>query len=440
MNLRKQARAIFKAAVQAADPVEAVLRHFRLTNGSLVVAGRKYRLSQFDRIFVIGAGKASASMAKAVERVLGSRISGGLVNVKYGHIDKLKRIELNECGHPKPDEAGLRGAARIAEIAMQGGERDLVICVMSGGGSALLPAPALPVTLEEKQAITKLLLDCGANIHDINAVRKHISSIKGGQLARLAYPATVVALLLSDVIGDDLDVIGSGPTAPDASTFGGAREILTKYGIWDKAPAAVRDRIERGAAGEIPETPKPGDPSLARTQNVVVGSNILAVNAAAVKARELGFRVMVLSTFIEGETRDVARMHAAIARQARLHGQPARGPLCVITGGETTVTIRGSGKGGRNQEFALAAAIDLAGLEDVLILSGGTDGNDGPTDAAGALADGQTCERAAKLGMSAKAFLAENNSYHFFEPLGDLLMTGPTNTNVMDVRLILVGK
>jgi len=438
MTLRKQAVAIFRAAVQAADPVEAVLRHFHLKDGSLTVAGRKYRLSQFDRIFVIGAGKASASMARAVERVLGSRISGGLVNVKYGHTDKVKRIELNECGHPQPDEAGLSGAARIAAIAESAGERDLLICVISGGGSALMPAPASPVTLAEKQATTKLLLECGANIHEINAVRKHISSIKGGQLSRLAFPATVISLLLSDVIGDDLDVIASGPTAPDASSFGRAREILRKYGIETAAPASVRERIERGIAGEIPETPKAGDPSLGRTQNVVVGSNILAVNAAAIKARELGFRTLVLSTFIEGETRDVARMHAAIARQARLHGQPARAPVCIISGGETTVTIRGNGKGGRNQEFALAAAIDMAGLEDVLILSGGTDGNDGPTDAAGAISDGETCARATKLGLDAKKYLANNDSYHFFQPLGDLLMTGPTNTNVMDVRLTLV--
>lgn len=439
MTIRKQAAAIFRAAVKAADPVEAVLRHFRLKDGALTVAGRRYRLSQFDRIFVIGAGKASASMAKAVERVLGSRISGGLVDVKYGHTDKLKRIELNECGHPQPDEAGLRGAARIAAIAESSGERDLLICVISGGGSALLPAPAPPVTLAEKQAITKLLLECGANIHEINAVRKHISTIKGGQLSRRAFPATVIALLLSDVIGDDLDVIASGPTAPDASTFGRARDILAKYRIEAAAPASVRERIERGIAGEIPETPKSGDPSLSRTQNVVVGSNILAVNAAAAKARELGFRTLVLSTFIEGETRDVARMHAAIARQARLYGQPARAPACIISGGETTVTIRGNGKGGRNQEFALAAAIDMAGLENVLILSGGTDGNDGPTDAAGAMADGQTCDRGAKLGLDARKYLANNDAYNFFQPLGDLLITGPTNTNVMDVRLILVG-
>jgi hydroxypyruvate reductase len=439
MTLRKQAQAIFRAAVQAADPVEAVLRHFELKNGILNAGGHRYKLSRFDRVFVIGAGKASASMAKAVERVLGNRVSGGLVNVKYGHTDKVRRVELHECGHPQPDEAGIAGAGRIAEIARNAGERDLVVCVISGGGSALMPAPAAPVTLAEKQAITRLLLECGANIHEINAVRKHISSIKGGQLSRLAYPATVISLLLSDVIGDDLDVIASGPTAPDASTFARAREILRKYGIEQAAPASVRERIERGVAGDIPETPKAGDLVFDRTRNVVVGSNRLAVTAAAEKARELGFRPLVLSTFIEGETRDVARMHAAIARQARLYGQPARPPLCVITGGETTVTIRGAGKGGRNQEFALAAAIDIAGLEDVVILSGGTDGNDGPTDAAGAIADGQTLERAAKRGLAAKDYLADNDAYHFFKPLGDLLMTGPTNTNVMDVRLVLVG-
>jgi glycerate 2-kinase len=440
MSLRTEALAIFRAAVKAADPIEAVHRAVRLRAGVLEVKARHYRLDKFERIFVIGAGKAGAAMAKAVERILGARITGGLVNVKYGHTAKLRRVELNECGHPNPDEAGQRGAMRIAAIAEQATARDLVICVISGGGSALLPLPVPGVTLEEKQAITKLLLDCGADIREINAVRKHISAIKGGQLARLAFPATVVSLLLSDVIGDDLGVIGSGPTAADNSTFAGALEILCKYRIEDRTPCSIRQRIERGAAGDVPETPKPGDPALDRTQNLIVGSNLLAVNAAVEKAGELGRRSMILSTFIEGETRDVARMHAAIARQAVIYGQPLRGPACIISGGETTVTIRGSGKGGRNQEFALAAAMDLAGLPDVLILSGGTDGTDGPTDAAGAIADGRTCERAAKLGMRAKDYLADNNSYPFFEKLGDLVITGPTNTNVMDVRLILVGR
>jgi len=439
MTLRKQALAIFKAAIAAADPVAATLRHLRVHDGWLEAAGRRYRLNQVERIFVIGAGKAGAAMGKAVERALGRRISGGLINVKYGHTAKLRKIELNECGHPNPDEAGRRGAMRIAEIADQAGERDLVICVISGGASALLPAPAAGITLEEKQAMTRLLLDCGADIREMNAVRKHISAIKGGQLARLAYPATVIALLLSDVIGDPLDVIGSGPTAPDASTFADARAILRKYAIEEAAPASIRRRIELGIAGEIPETPKAGDAALSRTHNLVVGSNVLAVEAAAKKARDLGLRPLVLSTFVEGETREIARMHAAIARQSRIYGQPVKVPACIITGGETTVTIRGDGKGGRNQEFALAAAIDIAGLKDVLVLSGGTDGTDGPTDAAGALADGTTCDRAARAGMSVKEYLARNDSYHFFEKLGDLLITGPTHTNVMDVRLILIG-
>jgi hydroxypyruvate reductase len=378
-------------------------------------------------------------MALAVERILGKRITSGLINVKHGHLAKLKRIKLNECGHPVPDESGVTGARRIAQIAEQAGEGDLILCLVSGGGSALLPYPADPITLAEKQATTKLLLNCGASIHEINSVRKHISAIKGGQFSRLAAPATVIALMLSDVIGDDLDVIASGPTAADGSTFAGAKAVLDKYGVWAQAPGAVRERIECGIRGLIPETPKPGDPTLSRTQNLIVGSNILAVNAAKSRARELGYRTMVLSTFIEGETKDVARMHAAIAKEVVHSGRPVKAPCCLISGGETTVTIRGNGLGGRNQEFALAAALDLAGMKNVCVLSGGTDGTDGPTDAAGAIADGRTIARACQAGLDAAAFLAENDSYHFFDPLGDLLKTGPTGTNVMDVRLVLVG-
>ncbi|MCX6638331.1 MAG: glycerate kinase [Acidobacteria bacterium] len=418
-TLRKHALAIFRAALEASDPVEAVLRHVHAEGRFLVVGKRRYALDRFRKIHVIGAGKASAAMARAVERLLGRRIAGGLVNVKYAHLAPVKRVELNECGHPLPDAAGVAGATRIARIAGQAGEDDLIIALMSGGGSALLPAPAPPVTLEEKQATTRLLLACGANIHEFNAVRKHISMVKGGQLARLAWPATTLCLMLSDVIGDDLDVIASGPTAPDASTFASARAILDRYGLLDRIPLSVRERLEAGVAGVIAETPKAGDEVFSRVQNLVVGSNALAVNAAARKARELGYRTLVLSSMIEGETRDVARVHAAIAKQMIASGQPLKPPACVISGGETTVTLRGDGLGGRNQEFALAAAIDIAGLGNVLLLSGGTDGTDGPTDAAGAL--------------------ARNDSYHFFEPLGDLIKTGPTNTNVMDVRLVLAG-
>jgi hydroxypyruvate reductase len=438
-ELRRAAGAIFRAALDAADPAEAICRHVALRGETLTAGGRRYRLSSFERIWVIGAGKAGATMAAALEHLLGKRVAGGLVNVKYGHLAKLRRVELNECGHPLPDEAGVRGAARIAEIAQQAGERDLVVCVVSGGASALLPLAAAPVTLAEKQATTKLLLASGANIHEINSIRKHISAVKGGQLARLAYPAAVLSLLLSDVIGDDLDVIGSGPTAPDASTFAAARSVLDNYGIADRVPASVLARIDAGARGEIAETPKPGDRVFERVTNVVVGSNRLAVDAAARKARELGFRPLVLSTLIEGETREIARMHSAIAREVAASGRPLKPPACLISGGETTVTLRGSGLGGRNQEFALAAAIDLAGSENIVALSAGTDGTDGPTDAAGALADGRTVARAAAKALDAHRYLADNDSYHFFEPLGDLLKTGPTGTNVMDVRLLLVG-
>lgn len=438
-TLRKDALRIFRASLAAADPAKAIARSVTLSGSVLKVGSKTYRLDQFDRIVVLGAGKASAAMAKALERILGSRISGGLVNTKHGHLEKLKRIELNECGHPVPDQAGIDGAARIAALASACGPRDLVFCLISGGGSALTPLPAGGITLEQKQAVTKLLLACGATIHEINAVRKHISGIKGGQLARLAAPATVVSLMLSDVIGDSLDVIGSGPTAPDHSTFASAWAVIEKYGIAGKIPAPVAARLKDGIRGEIEDTPKPGDACFKKTQNLIVGSNRLAVDAAALKARELGYRPVVLSTFIEGETKDVAAMHAAIAREAVVSGRPAKPPVCLISGGETTVTIHGEGLGGRNQEFALAAAIALDGLAGVVAFSGGTDGTDGPTDAAGAIADGLTVQRARQRGLNPAAALAANDSYHFFEALGDLVKTGPTGTNVMDVRLMLVA-
>ena len=436
--LRRHALRIFRAALHAADPVRAVLNHVRVEKGTLIAGRRRYLLHRFERIFVIGAGKAGAPMAQAVGRLLGRRITGGLVNVKYGHAARLRHIEINECGHPVPDPRGVEGARRIAAIAQDAGAVDLVICLISGGGSALMPAPPAGITLAEKQQTTRLLLECGASIHEINAVRKHISVLKGGQLARLCAPAAVLTLILSDVIGDDLDVIGSGPTAPDSARFADALGVLRKYSLADRVPAAVRARLEAGIAGEIPDTPKHGDPLFARVENLIVGSNELAVEAAVAAARKLGYRTLVLSTLIEGETRYVARMHAAIAREVVRSARPLRPPACIISGGETTVTIRGGGLGGRNQEFALAAAIDVDGLEGVLFLSGGTDGTDGPTDAAGAISDGATLARARALGMDAKDYLARNDSYRFFDRLGDLVKTGPTRTNVMDVRLAMI--
>jgi glycerate 2-kinase len=433
-SLRTQALAIFQAALKAAAPAEAVRRHVRRTRETLIAGRKRYPLSKFRNVYVIGAGKASVEIARAVERLLGRRIHGGWINTKYGHASKLRFIEVNECGHPIPDTRGEEGARRIAEIAGRATAEDLVICLISGGASALLPLPAPPVTLKDLQQTTELLLHSGANIHEFNSVRKHTSAIQGGQLARIAHPATLLTLILSDVVGDDLDVIGSGPTVPDSSTCADARAVFEKYGISERVPRGVLQRILSGAG----ESPKPGDPVFHRVNNLIIGSNRLAVDAAAQKARALGYRTMVLSTSVQGEAREVARVHAAIAREIRISGQPIRPPACIVSGGETTVTVRGQGKGGRNQEFALAAAIDAAGLDKALILSAGTDGSDGPTDAAGALADGTTVARASTMGHDARVYLNNNDSYLFFDTLGDLVKTGPTGTNVADVQIILV--
>ncbi len=425
LTQRAAALGIFRAALKAADPFEAVMRHVCLENRVLIAGRKKYRLDRFNNIFVVGAGKASARMAQAIERLLGKRITAGLINVKYGHTAKLRRIEQNECGHPVPDENGLRGTQRILAMASHAGSNDLVIALISGGASALTPSPLPPVTLEQKRRLTGELLRCGANIHELNTIRKHISAFKGGRLAKAAAPAAVLALILSDVIGDDLDVIGSGPTVPDRSTVADAERILSRYGI---------------STPSFQESPKPGDPAFERVQNLIVGSNALAVTAAAAEAKKLGYRTLVLSTFIEGETRDIARVHAAIAKEILASGRPLHTPACVVSGGETTVTIRGSGLGGRNQEFALAAAIDISGLEGVTILSAGTDGTDGPTDAAGAVSNGNTLARGSALGLDAAAYLANNDSYRYFDALGDLIKTGPTGTNVADVRLVMVER
>jgi hydroxypyruvate reductase len=419
--LRKHASAIFKAALRAADPSHAV--EARLA---------RIDFDQFRNIYVVGAGKAGASMANAAERILGARIAAGYLNVKYGHSAPKgatpRRIQLNECGHPEPDARGMAGAERIAEIASSARRGDLVLCLISGGASALMPLPASPVTLEEKREVTKLLLRAGADIHEFNTVRKHLSRIKGGQLARLAAPARVETLALSDVVGDNLDVIGSGPTAPDHSTFSDARGVLERYGVWRRVPPTVRDRLSDPT---LAETPKPGDPIFRGVRNTVIGSNPIALEAAAKQARALGYRTQILSSEITGETREIARMHAAILRECARR----KAAQCILSGGETTVTIRGAGLGGRNQEFALAAAIEIAGLPNALVFSAGTDGTDGPTDAAGAVADGSTLAR----NGEARTFLDRNDSYRYFEALGDLVKTGPTHTNVMDIHIMLLG-
>lgn len=438
-KLREDALAIFKAGLKAVDPAIALKRHVKLQNDMLIVGNRHYDLSSYEGIYVIGAGKASAAMAQPIEELLEGRIRSGFINVKYGHTLPLNIIQVKEAGHPVPDEAGLFGTKKIVELLSQTGEKDLVLFLISGGGSALLPYPVQGLTLEDKQQMTKRLLEVGATIHEINALRKHVSRVKGGRLAKLAYPSALISLILSDVIGDNLDSIASGPTVPDESTFGDCLNILEKYDLRDKISPAVLEFLEEGAQGRHEETPKADDPVFERTQNVVIGSNILAVKAAQKKAEDLKYNTLILSTLIMGETKDVAKFHAAIAKEILNTGNPLQKPACIISGGETTVTIRGKGLGGRNQEFALAAAIEIDGWDEVVILSGGTDGTDGPTDAAGAIADGTTLSRAKALKLNAEAYLRENDSYHFFQPLADLIITGPTYTNVMDLRLVMVA-
>ena len=413
-KLRSDALAIFHAALRAADAGNAVRKYLR--KAPLDLAG-------FDRVYLVAVGKAAVSMAAAVEVTVRRKLDGGIVVTKDGHgVERLKHFECFESGHPIPDERGVQAAAAIEQLLRQLNARDLLICAISGGASALLPAPAAGLTLAEKQRTTDRLLRAGANITELNTVRKHLSRLKGGRLAALAYPATVVSLLLSDVIGDDPALIGSGPTAPDSSTIKDAQAVMNKFGL----------RLPESAS----ETPKPGDKVFTNVRNVIVGSNRLALSAAATEAKKLGYRPLILSSTMHGETREVARVHAQILREARLSGNPIKPPACILSGGETTVSVKGKGKGGRNQEFALAAAIEIAGLSNVLVLSGGTDGTDGPTDAAGAIADGLTLSRAG----DASDYLNRNDSYPFFEQLGDLVKTGPTGTNVMDVHLLLIER
>jgi hydroxypyruvate reductase len=436
--MRQQARKIFNAALRAVDPEEAIFHHLKLADEVLTVGERSFPLKDYNRILIVGAGKADAPMARAVERLLGQHVSDGIILVKDGHGLPLTRIRIHEASHPVPDERGVSGTEEVLSLVRDADEQDLVICLISGGGSALLAAPAEGISLKDKQEVTQLLLGCGATIHEINALRKHLSRVKGGGLARQAHPATVVSLILSDVIGDDLDVIASGPTVQDSSTFQQAMQILHTYDLWDRIPLSVQKHMEKGVKGEIEETPKPGDASFQKDSWNLVGTNLQALISARKEAERQGYHTLILSGMIEGETSEVAKVHAAIAKEAVRSGNPHSPPLCLLSGGETTVTLKGKGRGGRNQEFALAAALAIDGEEHMLVLSGGSDGTDGPTDAAGAIADGRTVSRARAKVLDPVDYLQRNDSYPFFEALDDLLMTGPTRTNVMDVRIMLI--
>ncbi len=417
--------------------MEAVRRTVRRRGPWLQVGDRRYDLRRYRSVVVVGAGKASAPMARELEHVVGDRLSGGLVVVKYGHGIRTRRVRVVEAGHPVPDRAGLQGAARLLQLVSRLTEDDLLLVVLSGGASSLLPAPSPGVSLADKRRMTTLLLRSGATIQEMNAVRKHLSAVKGGQLIA-ATRAAVASLILSDVIGDDLGSIGSGPTAPDPTTFHDARAVLDRFHLWTKLPSRVRTHLTKGLRKQVPDTPKPGARVFKRVQNQIIGNNRVAVSAAAEAAKSTGLRTLVLTTSLTGEARDAAKFLAAVAREVRISGHPIRPPACVVAGGELTVTIRGQGRGGRAQEFALAAGIEIAGLKDVVVAALGTDGTDGPTDAAGAAVSGETMSRATRRGVSLQRALAENDAYPVFRRLGGHIVTGPTRTNVNDLYVALI--
>ena len=435
---RLDARIIFEASLAAADPILLVRRSLQLDGAILQAGKRLYDLARYSNLYVVGAGKAAAKMARAVEALLGERIAGGIVIVKHGHSIPLKKLKIVEAGHPIPDPAGIKATEAIIRLLRRTQKNDLILCLVSGGASALLSCPVVGVSLRDKQRTTQALLNSGARIQEVNAIRKHISGIKGGRLAELAYPSTVLSLILSDVIDDSMDNIGSGPTAPDSSTFADCLSIIDRYGVGDMIPLAVTTFLKKGAAGEIADTPKADNPIFQQVQNLLIGNNQLALVAAKEKAQALGYNTLILSSSVEGEARRVAIDHVVSARDVLSSSSPVRPPACIISGGETTVTIRGAGLGGRNQEFALAAALEIDGLNGIVVLSGGTDGTDGPTNAAGGIVDGTTVQRARDQGLNARSYLERNDSYPLLKAVGDLLITRPTLTNVMDLRLILI--
>jgi len=456
MHEAADAESIFRAAVGRVDPAPMVERAIRVDEAEdalFVSAGGaaelRYDLGSFDRVFATGMGKASAKMAAGLERALGGRLSGGLVAVKEGHVEPLERVRLVESGHPVPDARSAAAASAILGLGAALGTaltaRDLVIVLVSGGGSSILCAPAPGLTLADKIATTRLLLASGATINEVNCVRKHLSAVKGGRLASALAPAAVLTLVLSDVIGDDLDAIASGPTVPDPTTFADALAIVRRYGIEDRLPAPAAERLRAGAAGgpSAPaETPKAGDPAFARSRTVLVGTNRLALAAADAEARRLGYNSLILSSRLAGEAREIAMAFLGIGKDIAASDFPVAKPACVIAGGETTVTLRGGGKGGRNQEMALAFVAALGRSpkdgDGLTFLSAGTDGNDGPTEAAGAVVDLALYRSAVASGLDPDAALADNDSNTFFGKSGGLVVTGPTNTNVCDVQVLLV--
>lgn len=438
-HLKPPHAAILAAALAAVEPGAAVGRCLRQEGESLWAGEQEYPLAACEHIFVIGAGKAGAPMAQAVEALLGDRITAGCVVVKYEHTAATRHVRLRQAGHPLPDAAGLEAGAELLALATQAGPRDLVLCLLSGGGSALLEALPPPLTLADMQAVTGLLLASGAGIAEINTLRKHLSRVKGGQLAQAAAPAALLTLILSDVVGSPLDAIASGPTVPDPTTWADAWAVVKRYDLAARLPTSVRQHLQAGLAGALPDTPKPGDPLFTRSQTLIVADNAIAAAAAQAEARRQGYHALILTTFLQGEAREVAKVAAALVDEVQTHQRPLPPPACLILGGETTVTLgEHPGQGGRNQELALAAALALAGRRGVTLIALASDGCDGPTPAAGGVVDGETLHRGAILGLDAGRHLAGHDAYPFLQAAGALLHTGPTRTNVNDLLFLFV--
>ena len=435
--IRPLLKKLIVRGLDAVDARAAVSRAISKNGEELVIGKRRYDLRRYERVVVLGAGKAAASMAQAVEQRLGSRLQGGFVVVKHGHVAPTKQIVVAEAGHPIPDRSGQRAAARLCAMATELGRRDLLIVLLSGGAFSLLPAFVLGITLADKQRTTQELLRCGASIREVNTVRKHLSRIKGGRLAELT-SATIVTLILSDVLGDDLSAIASGSTVPDPTTYLEAVAILKRYRIWRAVPQRVRRHLDRGCQGLASETPKPGSSLFRRVHHHIVGNNEAAVRAVARAAREAGLRTLVHRSALTGEARDEGQRFGVLVRNIVRSGKPLERPCCVVAGGETTVTVTGNGTGGRAQEFAAAAALEIAGLARVWVVAIGTDGTDGPTDAAGAVVGGSTLARAQRLSVDLKGALQRHNTYPALKRLNQLIITGPTGTNVNDLYLLLI--
>jgi len=437
--LRKRGLAteIFLAGVESVKPGIMIDRYLSLNGNTLKINDYSFSLPGINNIYVVGAGKASAMMARSVEVILGNRVSGGHIVTKYGHGVKLNKINITEAGHPVPDENGIKGTEEVLSVTGRAGKDDLVICLISGGGSALLTDVPDGCTLEDLKSLTSTLLRVGADITEINCIRKHLSRVKGGMLSYSAYPARVVSLIMSDVIGDPLDVIASGPTAPDPTTFKDANSIIDKYRIRAEIPARILEVLEEGAKGMRQETLKESDNVFLCTSNLIIGTNNQALQTAKRKAEEMGYTTKIVTSSLSGDVTDAAKYIFNELLKQKNKDPGTR--TCLLFGGEPTVKITGEGLGGRNQHLALLMTEKLRELPGITFLSGGTDGTDGPTDAAGAVVDSDTWQKAKALGLDVVGHISNCDSYNFFRQEGGLIVTGPTQTNVMDLMIVLVN-